>query len=205
MASRKRHFLKIVLLGDSGVGKTSLFVRYLKNSFSENFKATIGADFLTKDLEVGGRQVTVQVWDTAGQEKFSGLGTSYFRGSDACILVYDVTNEKSFESLGRWKEAFVIQANVEKTADFPFMVLGNKVDCPESERTVPLKTAERWCESVKVPHMEVSAKLGQNVEEAFQKLTARAMENVTTEVILNNLGEDDPLKVPPSQGGNCQC
>ncbi|TKR92292.1 hypothetical protein L596_006975 [Steinernema carpocapsae] len=102
--------LKIIILGDSGVGKSSLLDRYVNHRFSQNFKTTIGMDFFTKQLYVSKRKVTVQLWDTAGQERFQSLGSSFFRGSDGVILVYDVTNAKSFKSLEHWKDDFLIQS-----------------------------------------------------------------------------------------------
>ena len=99
--------LKVIILGDSGVGKTSLMNQYVNNKFSEQYKATIGADFCTKDVTIDDKLVTLQIWDTAGQERFQSLGVAFFRGADACILVYDMTNPKSFESLDKWRKDFL--------------------------------------------------------------------------------------------------
>jgi len=89
--------IKVVLLGDSGVGKTSLMERFVNHRFSQQYKATIGADFLSKDVTVEDKSVTMQIWDTAGQERYQSLGSAFYRGADACLLVYDVTDLKSFE------------------------------------------------------------------------------------------------------------
>ena len=97
----------MIILGDSGVGKTSLMNQYVNNKFSEQYKATIGADFCTKDVTIDDKLVTLQIWDTAGQERFQSLGVAFFRGADACILVYDMTNPKSFESLDKWRKDFL--------------------------------------------------------------------------------------------------
>jgi Ras-related protein Rab-7A len=99
--------LKVIILGDSGVGKTSLMNQYVSNRFSEQYKATIGADFLTKEVMIDDKLVTLQIWDTAGQERFQSLGVAFFRGADACILVYDMTDGKTFESLDKWKSDFL--------------------------------------------------------------------------------------------------
>ena len=104
---RKKVLLKVIILGDSGVGKTSLMNQYVSNRFSEQYKATIGADFLTKEVMIDDKLVTLQIWDTAGQERFQSLGVAFFRGADACILVYDMTDSKTFESLDKWRSDFL--------------------------------------------------------------------------------------------------
>ncbi|CAN9235316.1 unnamed protein product [Alternaria alternata] len=98
MASRKKVLLKVIILGDSGVGKTSLMNQYVNKKFSASYKATIGADFLTKEVLVDDRLVTMQLWDTAGQERFQSLGVAFYRGADCCVLVYDVNNSKESSS-----------------------------------------------------------------------------------------------------------
>ncbi|XP_056851293.1 LOW QUALITY PROTEIN: ras-related protein RABG3a [Raphanus sativus] len=109
MATRRRTLLKVIVLGDSGVGKTSLMNQYVHNKFSQQYKATIGADFVTKELQIGDKLVTLQIWDTAGQERFQSLGAAFYRGADCCALVYDVNVAKSFDSLETWHEEFLKQ------------------------------------------------------------------------------------------------
>ncbi|KAF0721376.1 hypothetical protein AaE_010076, partial [Aphanomyces astaci] len=92
MAHRKKVLLKVIILGDSGVGKTSLMNQYVNQKFTNQYKATIGADFLTKEIMSDEKLVTMQIWDTAGQERFQSLGVAFYRGADACVLVYDITN-----------------------------------------------------------------------------------------------------------------
>merc|ERR1712224_619273 len=172
MSSRKKVLLKVIILGDSGVGKTSLMNQYVNKKFSNQYKATIGADFLTKEVMIEDKLVTMQIWDTAGQERFQSLGVAFYRGADACVLVYDVTNEKSFWQLDSWREEFLIQAMPPNPDDFPFIVLGNKVDKPEAERLVSAAKAQLWCrEKPKATeHFETSAKMNMNVEQAFQRI-----------------------------------
>merc|ERR1712100_754048 len=110
-APRKRTLLKVIILGDSGVGKTSLMHQYVSKKFSNQYKATIGADFLTKEVQVEDRLVTMQIWDTAGQERFQSLGVAFYRGADCCVLVYDVNTAKTFENLDNWRDEFLIQAS----------------------------------------------------------------------------------------------
>jgi len=135
---QQKALLKVILLGDSGVGKTSLMNRYHTGKFTGQYKATIGADFLSKDLTVTDpttglpKDCTLQIWDTAGQERFQSLGTAFYRGADACLLVYDVTDPRSLDHLDSWREEFLRNVGGmfggDGPQDFPFVVLGNKID-----------------------------------------------------------------------------
>lgn len=175
MASSKKHLLKVIILGDSAVGKTSLMNRFVKQEFSQQYRATIGADFLSKEIMVDNKLVTLQIWDTAGQERFQSLGVAFYRGSDCCVLVYDITSSKSFDSLESWREEFLNQANPKNPESFPFVVLGNKVD-KETDRRVPLAKAQAWVRSKsEIPLFECSAKDSLNVDEAFQEIARRAL------------------------------
>ncbi|KAJ8752684.1 hypothetical protein K2173_006486 [Erythroxylum novogranatense] len=159
MASRRRLLLKVIILGDSGVGKTSLMNQYVNRKFSNQFKATIVADFLTKEVQFEDRLFTLQIWDTAGQERFQSLGVAFYRGAYCCVLVYDVNVMKSFDNLNNWREEFLIQASPSDHENFPFVVLGNKID----------KKAKAWRASKgNIPYFETSAKEGFNVDVAFQ-------------------------------------
>lgn len=128
--------LKIVILGESGVGKTSLMERYIERRFSHQYKATIGADFLTKDVDIDDVSVNLQIWDTAGQERYQSLGSAFYRGADACILVYDMTDMRSFDALDSWRDEFLISAAPRDPDSFPFVVMGNKVDVIDRVRAV---------------------------------------------------------------------
>ncbi|KAH2399120.1 hypothetical protein KXW92_008208 [Aspergillus fumigatus] len=172
MASRKKVLLKVIILGDSGVGKTSLMNQYVNKKFSASYKATIGADFLTKEVLVDDRLVTMQacIWDTAGQERFQSLGVAFYRGADCCVLVYDVNNSKSFEALDSWRDEFLIQASPRDPESFPFVVIGNKIDVEESKRMISSKRAMTFCQSKgNIPYFETSAKEAVNVEQAFEE------------------------------------
>ncbi|KAF3483479.1 GTP-binding protein ypt7 [Arthroderma uncinatum] len=176
MASRKKVLLKVIILGDSGVGKTSLMNQYVNKKYSASYKATIGADYLTKEVMVDGRLVTMQIWDTAGQERFQSLGVAFYRGADCCVLVYDVNNSKSFETLDSWRDEFLIQANLRDPESFPFVVLGNKIDVEESKRMISSKRASTYCQSKgNIPYFETSAKEAINVEQAFEVIAKSAL------------------------------
>lgn len=176
MASRKKVLLKVIILGDSGVGKTSLMNQYVNKKFSASYKATIGADFLTKEVMVDDRRVTMQLWDTAGQERFQSLGVAFYRGADCCVLVYDVNNAKSFDMLDSWRDEFLIQASPNFPESFPFVVLGNKIDVEESKRAISQKRAMAFCQSKgNIPYFETSAKEAINVEQAFEVIARNAL------------------------------
>ena len=108
------------------VGKTSLMNQYVNKKFSSQYKATIGADFLTKEVQVDDRLVTMQIWDTAGQERFQSLGVAFYRGADCCVLVYDVNSSKSFENLENWRDEFLIQASPPTPTTSPLSFLATK-------------------------------------------------------------------------------
>jgi Ras-related protein Rab-7A len=179
MATRRRTLLKVIILGDSGVGKTSLMNQFVNKKFSSQYKATIGADFLTKEVQVDDRAVTLQIWDTAGQERFQSLGVAFYRGADCAVLVYDVNSQKTFEDLETWRDEFLIQANPASPDNFPFVVLGNKVDADGGKnRVVTEKKAKQWCGSKgNIPHFDTSAKEDINVEAAFQCIARNALRN----------------------------
>jgi len=144
MSVRKKALLKVIILGDSGVGKTSLMGQYVSHKFTNQYKATIGADFLTKEVQIDDRLVTMQIWDTAGQERFQSLGVAFYRGADCCVLVYDVTSANSFKALDSWRDEFLIQAGPRDPENFPFVVIGNKIDL--ENRAIQTRKAQNWCE-----------------------------------------------------------
>jgi len=168
--------LKIVILGDSGVGKTSLMERYVNERFVQQYKATIGADFLSKEIAIDDKLVNMAIWDTAGQERYQSLGPAFYRGADACLLVYDVTDLKSFDSLESWREEFLAYAAPRDPENFPMVVLGNKIDILDRAKAVPTKRAQQWC-AMKggIPHFETSAAEDVNVEAAFQVAARNAL------------------------------
>lgn len=178
MSSRKKNILKVIILGDSGVGKTSLMHRYVNNKYSQQYKATIGADFLTKELLIDGEKVaTMQVWDTAGQERFQSLGVAFYRGADCCVLVYDVTNIKSFENIKSWRDEFLVHANVSSPETFPFVILGNKIDVEESKKMVNTRSVQELAKSLgDIPVFLTSAKNAINVDDTFEEIARSALQ-----------------------------
>ncbi|XP_019763685.1 ras-related protein rab7 [Dendroctonus ponderosae] len=200
MASNKKVLLKVIILGDSSVGKTSLMNQYVNRKFSNQYKATIGADFLTKEVTIDDRTVTMQIWDTAGQERFQSLGVAFYRGADCCVLVFDVTAPNTFKSLDSWRDEFLIQAAPREPDNFPFVLLGNKVDL--EPRAISAKRAQQWCQSKNsIPYFETSAKEGLNVEQAFLAIAKNALAQQNQTVDLYNEFPDQ-IKLSNAQRPN---
>lgn len=204
MAHRKKVLLKVIILGDSGVGKTSLMNQYVHKRFSAHYKATIGADFLTKEVMIDDKLVTLQIWDTAGQERFQSLGVAFYRGADSCVLTYDITDAKSFDNLESWMDEFLVHAAPRNRETFPFVVLGNKADLAK-RRQVSESRAKAWCQSKNgIPMFETSAKEALNVEQAFHTIAKNALQQES---------QQKPIFIPqtldlkkqqePAQGGGC--
>jgi len=156
--SQHKSLQKIIILGAQGVGKTSLMERFVAAKFSSQYKATIGADFSTKDVQVGDELVTLQIWDTAGQERYQSLGTAFYRGADACVLVYDVSEAASFQKLETWRNTFIQSADIKDARDFPFVVLGNKSDLESAKHAVLPSQVSAWTSSKgDIPSFQVRA------------------------------------------------
>ncbi|ODQ79314.1 hypothetical protein BABINDRAFT_37658 [Babjeviella inositovora NRRL Y-12698] len=143
MADTKQH-LKVVLLGDSHVGKTSLRTQLVHHVFSNAYRATIGGDFLTTALEIVGPDgpvtATLQVWDTAGQERFNSLVRAFYRGADVAVVVFDLTNPESFQNVARWIEGFLANVHVDRPA---IVIVGNKSD-RDTERRISTRQAREF-------------------------------------------------------------
>ncbi|KAK8832466.1 hypothetical protein WA577_002940 [Blastocystis sp. JDR] len=163
-----RQFLKIILIGESGSGKTAFLRRFITNTFGNDYHNTIGATYISKTIDYKDSSIELQFWDTAGQEKFQSLGSSFYRGADACILVYDTTSALSLSNLAMWKSEFLLQIDFNYREDLPFVVVGTKADLTQS-RAVPTESAKEWCNNNSIPdrlRFETSAKTGEGVEEA---------------------------------------
>ena len=200
----KKQLLKIIILGDSGVGKTSLMHQYVSKKFDNRYKATIGADFLTKDVEINGQAVALQIWDTAGQERFQALGSAFYRGADACILVYDVTQQESFAHLSSWMEEFNLQAGKRDC-----VLIGNKCDLAD-KKTVTNRTAEAWCQKndEAIKFFECSAKDNTGVEDAFLCVATAALKKKAhqdEEVALPRTVNLNERQKPQKQEDKCPC
>ncbi|GMS84088.1 hypothetical protein PENTCL1PPCAC_6263 [Pristionchus entomophagus] len=154
---------KVVLLGEGAVGKSSLMLRYVQGNFNPRHISTIQASFLSKQLVVDGADIDLSIWDTAGQEKYHALGPIYYRGSHGALLVYDVTDAKSFDKVKMW----VKELRRALGDDVVLFIVGNKVDLADS-RTVETEMATQFATSVGATYEETSAKENIGVENLFE-------------------------------------
>jgi len=159
------HLFKLLIIGDSGVGKSSLLVRFADNHFSGNYITTIGVDFKIRTIELHGEKVKLQIWDTAGQERFRTITSTYYRGTHGVIVVYDVTSGESFANVKRWLH------EIDQNCDVVNRILvGNKNDDPE-RKVVLTEDARRFADQMGIRLFETSAKDNINVEEMFRAVT----------------------------------
>lgn len=158
---------KVVLLGEGCVGKTSIVLRYVEDKFNPQHISTLQASFLTKKVNLdNGNKVQLNIWDTAGQERFHALGPIYYRGSHGAILVYDITDQDSFQKVKNWVKELKRMLG----SEIILTIAGNKIDL-EEQRTVPEDDAITYAESVGAHYFETSAKTNDNVDELFMELT----------------------------------
>jgi Ras-related protein Rab-8A len=167
MAKQYDTNIKLLLIGDSCVGKTCLMLQYAESTFSTTFITTVGIDYKYKFIDIDGRRVRLELWDTAGQERFKAITTSYLRGAQGILLVYDVTDRKSFEHVDHW------MAQIKQYADLQvdLVLVGNKTDLA-SARVVSSAQGEQLAAAYGLPFRETSAKANDNVDAAFMALSA---------------------------------
>jgi len=157
---------KILLLGDSEVGKSCFLMRYSENVFIENYITTIGLDYKLKTVKLDtGKTIKVQLWDTAGQDKYRTIAKNYYKGSHGILLLYDITKQSSFDNIREWVRDIKEEVN-EKAILF---LIGNKIDM-EDQRKIPKEKGVELAEEFKIPFFEASAKSGENVDEVFKAL-----------------------------------
>nr|XP_057930780.1 ras-related protein Rab-8B-like [Doryrhamphus excisus] len=191
MAKTYDYLFKLLLIGDSGVGKTCLLFRFSEDSFNTTFISTIGIDFKIRTIELDGKRVKLQIWDTAGQERFRTITTAYYRGAMGIMLVYDISSEKSFENIKNWIR------NIEEHAssDVEKMILGNKCDMAD-RRQVSKDRGEKLAIDYGVKFLETSAKTSLNVEEAFYSMGRDILHNLSSKTTDNNGGTSGkPIKI----------
>ena len=166
MESSEPDFLfKIVLIGDSGVGKTNLLSQFVRSQFNPDSKTTIGVEFATKTIQIKNKTVKAQIWDTAGQERYRAITSAYYKGAIGAMILYDITSSISFNSVNRWLQELRENAD----ASIIIMLVGNKCDLTEF-RSVSLADGRNFAEKEKMLFIETSAKEQTNVQEAFQQL-----------------------------------
>lgn len=170
------YMFKVLLLGDAGVGKTSLMWRFSEDVFNKTYISTIGIDFKLRTIEVQGKRVRLQVWDTAGQERFHAISVSYYRTAVGIMLVYDITRRHSFENIAKWLR------NIDEHAkeDVIKLLIGNKCDL-HGPRAVKREEGEKLAEEYDMSFFETSAKENESIEEAFECIAKEVMEKFLPE------------------------
>ncbi|EYU19463.1 hypothetical protein MIMGU_mgv1a012444mg [Erythranthe guttata] len=161
------YLFKLLLIGDSGVGKSCLLLRFADDSYLESYISTIGVDFKIRTVEQDGKTIKLQIWDTAGQERFRTITSSYYRGAHGIIVVYDVTDQESFNNVKQWLNEIDRYASDSVNK----LLVGNKCDLT-SQKVVSTETAQAFADEIGIPFMETSAKNATNVEQAFMAMSA---------------------------------
>ena len=170
-SSDYQYIFKLILIGNSGVGKSSILNRYMNKTFEDSYKCTIGVDFLMKSIEINGKTVKLQLWDTAGQEKYKSMVASYYRGANVAFVVFDLTNHESFDSLPLWIENYYRNGPEQKN----IILIGNKKDMID-DRKVTQEEAELFSQTNNMMYFETSAKEGDNIEYVFTYAAEKLLE-----------------------------
>jgi len=190
---------KLLLIGDSGVGKSCLLLRFADDTYTESYISTIGVDFKIRTIELDGKTIKLQIWDTAGQERFRTITSSYYRGAHGIIVVFDVTDLESFNNVKQWLHEIDRYAseNVNK------LLVGNKCDLT-SKRAVTTEQAKEFADQLGIEYLETSAKNATNVEKAFTTMAAQIKARYKTQPSQSNSN----VRVAPGQkieGGKSCC
>ncbi|KAM3132207.1 hypothetical protein pb186bvf_015667 [Paramecium bursaria] len=190
MSTEYDHLFKLLLIGTSGAGKSCMLMRYVDNNFTNNFYNTIGVDFKIKSIFLEQKSIKLQIWDTAGQDRFRTITCSYYRGAHGIIIVYDITDRESFESVKQWMQ------EIDKYAmeDVVRMLVGNKSDL-EEKRAVSFEEGEALAKQLKLQFMETSAKNATNIEQAFISIAKNVLEKSNGQV----KQDTQQIKIGPSQ------
>ena len=189
---------KVVLVGDSSVGKTNIMSKYLKNEFHEDSKATVGVEFGSKQFNIEGHQIKAQIWDTAGQERYKAITSAYYKGAKGAFVVYDITRKQSFESVDRWIND--LKAAADKKLSI--IIIGNKCDL-EDQRQVNKEQGEEKAKNSEVAFMETSALSGENLDKAFEKMInevyKKCHEEMMADVDVDIIGKSEDINLGKTQ------
>jgi len=189
------YLFKLLLIGDSGVGKTCVLFRFSDDAFNSTFISTIGIDFKIRTIELDEKKIKLQIWDTAGQERFRTITTAYYRGAMGILLVYDITNEKSFDNIKNW----IRNIEAHASEDVEKMIIGNKCDNVE-KRAISIDQGQILASEYKVDFMETSAKANINVEEAFTQI-AKAIKKKMDTKQMSQPSQKTSTSIKPTSGG----
>jgi small GTP-binding protein len=183
--------LKLLLIGDTSVGKTSMILKYTDNKFPETHIATIGVEYKSKTIYTDKYKITLNIWDTSGQERFKSITKNFFRNTNGVLFVYDITSYKSFSNIKNWMK------DSEMYEKFDSIICGNKVDL-DSLREVQFETLKEFGLKQKIPYIETSAKDGVGINEAFKMITEQIIKGRSDEELKKEFG------APQSEGFNLQ-
>ena len=173
MSSNFNYLLKYVIIGDSGVGKSNILLRFINDTFSEEFKSTVGVEFAAKNILINKNIYRVQVWDTAGQETFRSISRAYYKNSVCACVVYDISNYSSFESIQSWIE----DCKSQSSKSILLILIGNKTDLND-DRQVTYEEGEQFAKRNNMIFLESSAKTGYNIKEIFHKSVKQIDQNI---------------------------
>ena len=194
-AAKYDYLIKLLLIGDSGVGKSCLLLRYSDDSFTSSFIATIGIDFKIKSILIDDSKVKLQIWDTAGQERFRTITTAYYRGAMGVLLVYDVSDEKSFSNVANWMR----QIDQNAADNVNRILIGNKCDVSSDERRVTYEQGKQLADEYGIKFFETSAKVNTNVESSFMAIARDIVERL--KVNPEHYGSEGGVSLQASQSG----
>jgi len=201
-ATEYDYLFKLLLIGDSGVGKSCLLLRFADHTYTESYISTIGVDFKIRTIELDGKTIKLQIWDTAGQERFRTITSSYYRGAHGIIVVYDVTDVESFNNVKQWLNE--IDRNA--TENVTKLLVGNKCDLV-NKKAVDYETAKDFAEKLTIPFLETSAKNATNVEKAFLTMAAEIKSTIAAQPQVKPTGKTVDVRgqniSAPKAGGCC--
>lgn len=186
------YLFKLLLIGDSGVGKSCLLLRFADDTYTESYISTIGVDFKIRTVELEGKTIKLQIWDTAGQERFRTITSSYYRGAHGIIVVYDVTDPESFSNVKQWLHEIDRYANENVNK----LLVGNKSDLAD-KKEVDYQTAKAYADELNIPFLETSAKNATNVEQAFMTMAAEIKKRMASQPAM---GAGPRSTVTPGRG-----
>ena len=162
---KEEYKLKVVVVGDSGVGKTNLIKRFTSDTFSYDSKATVGVEFISKSYVINKKVFKIEIWDTAGQERYKAITSAYYKGAKGCLIVYDTTSQTTFNNIDKWMSEIREKA----LTNIKVMIIGNKIDLKD-KKIIPIEEAMKKSQELQAPIMETSAYDSTNVKEAFYDL-----------------------------------
>ena len=182
---------KLVIIGDSGVGKSCILLRFADDTFTDNYYSTIGVDFRFKCVDIGERKCKLQIWDTAGQERFKTVTSAYYRGADGIIIVFDQTDRESFNNVQNWIDD-ISKYSTEEPAK---LIIANKDDIPNERKSVKMEDISELEKKTGLEVIKTSAKTGENIDYAFKKLTQKLLLERNNRILSRGYSLEPPIPV----------